>query len=192
MVYGQGTIQFVNGPLSRFTLQQASGVVSNVSPSAQINFGVFWGTDPAGVAADIDAVLPLGRMGTVPGIMIVTDATGNPIGNQYQIPGTQPTDRIFLQIRGWSASFGADWRAAMAAFNNQVAGTIFGQTDIRQVSATGLGPSGGPGATIWQGAAGTNPNLFNPLRLVEAIPEPSVIALAIIGLGSLVFLRRRN
>jgi len=190
-VYGQGTVQFNNGITARFQLQRADGVRSNApgstSPQFQaLNFGLFWGTTAAEVALDQTPLTPFGAMTTTPGVM------NAPGGNGYAVETAQPGDRVFLQVRGWSASFGSDWRAAMLAFQANQAGVIFGETDVRQLGALGLGPLGGPGVAIWQGATGTNPNLFNPLILFEAVPEPSVIGLAIIGLGSLVFLRRRN
>lgn len=82
-VYGQGTVQFVNGTFTRFQLHRdATGLRSNVPPSTQLNFGLFWGVDAAAVANAIDPVTPLGSMSTVPGIMTALN------GGAYQIPTT--------------------------------------------------------------------------------------------------------
>jgi hypothetical protein len=103
----------------------------------------------------------------------------------YGIPGTDPGQVVGLQIRGWSASFGTDWLAASRSDH-----ALYGETDVRQVT---LGATAGPGAVIWQTASGTNPNRFNPLALlVPLVPEPSTIALGVLGLGSLLLFRRRQ
>jgi hypothetical protein len=50
-----------------------------------------------------------------------------------------------------------------------------------------LGPESlSPGTVIW---SGTDPTKFQALNLV---PEPSTIALAVLGLGSLLLFRRRK
>jgi len=120
-------------------------------------------------------------MSSVPGIMTA------PNGNSYQIPDTQPNDVIFARVRGWSSSFGNDWQAAHLAYQAGFAGVIYGETDIRQLDP--LGPTIGPGTAIWQSAAGTNPHRFYPLF---GVPEPSTVLLGLLGLGSLLLLRRRG
>jgi hypothetical protein len=87
-----------------------------------------------------------------------------------QIVGSQEGQTVSLQIRAQNA-----------------AGTLFGQTKVAQVT---LGPTAGPGTVIWQGATGTVASRFTPL-LVQ-VPEPSTIALGVLGLGSLLLFRRRK
>jgi len=179
--YGQGMIQFNNpSSLTRFFFVDGLGNPTTIVPAnAPINFGFFWGTAP-GALSDTP-VLPLGTMSAIPGIMTA------PNGGAYPIPGTQPNDVIFARVRGWSSSFGNDWRAAMAAYNAGVAGTIFGQTDVRQLEP--LGPPSGPGTVIWQSATATNPHRFYPLF---GVPEPSTVLLGLLGLGSLLLLRHHK
>jgi hypothetical protein len=97
----------------------------------------------------------------------------------YALPGTDPLQVVSLQIKGWDASF-ASYDAARAA------GGLAGSTDVRSVT---LGPTAGPGTVIWQTASGTVATRFNPLNIV---PEPSTIALGVLGLGSLLLFRRRQ
>lgn len=182
--YGQGTIQFNNSGLTRFQLHKIDGTRSNLPPTAQLNFAIFIGFDSPTAVTEVP-VMPFGTMTTGPGIMSA------PGGNVYALPNTTTGQtNVWARVRGWSSQFGSDWRAAMAAYEAGVAGTLFGETDVRLLLA--LGPPSGPGTVIWQTATQTNPNRFNPLVVFEAIPEPSVIALGIIGLGSLVLLRRRR
>jgi len=87
----------------------------------------------------------------------------------YALPGTEAGQTVSMQIRAWNDS---GWA---------------GQTDVRQVT---LGPTAGPGGVIWQTASGLNANRFTPLVVV--VPEPSTIALGVLGLGSLLLFRRRK
>jgi len=184
MSYGQGTIQFNNSGAARFQLQRNDGVRSNIPPAIQLNVGFFFGLDSAAAVSDIPR-MALGPITTPAGII---SGIG---GKAYQLPNTTTgQSNVWGRVRGWSTQFGSDWRAAMAANQAGTPGAYFGETDIRNLAPLGL-PTG-PGVVIWQGATGTNPNRFNPLTVFEAIPEPSVIGLAIIGLGSLVFFRRRR
>jgi hypothetical protein len=175
--YGQGTVQFQNGNFTRVTMNGA-----NVPVGTQLSFGLFAGADAASISQL--PVGPLGSMGTVAGIFLA------PNGLAYAVPGFEAASRPFLQVRAWSSSF-ADWREAKTAFDNGVAGVMYGETDIRQIGTLGLGPNSGPGAAIWQTAQQTNPNLFRPL-VVNVVPEPSTIALGVLGLGSLLLFRRRQ
>lgn len=86
----------------------------------------------------------------------------------------------------------------------QVAGSSEGATVNLQIRARGnglsgetkiaqgvvLGPTAGPGTVIWQGASGTVATRFTPLLVT--VPEPSTIALGVLGLGSLLLFRRRK
>lgn len=92
--------------------------------------------------------------------------TGNNLAN-FQIVGSAEGATVNLQIR--------------ARGNG-----LSGETKVAQVT---LGPASGPGTVIWQGITGVNPNRFTPLVVV---PEPSTIALGVLGLGSLLLFRRRK
>jgi hypothetical protein len=164
--HSQGTIAFGNSALTRVT----AIYVGVVPTTLALNFGVFWGTNPESVSDT--PVLPLGHSSTTTAGIIVAPSV-------YAIPGTEPLQTVFLQIRGWDASFGTDWRAARDS------GSWFGQTDVRQVT---LGPTAGPGALIWQGATGTDLNRFYPMYL--PVPEPSAMAFGAALSGLLVLLRR--
>lgn len=64
--------------------------------------------------------------------------------------------------------------------------TWIGDTGIRQVT---LGPSGGPATVIWSSTA--SDKTFSPMVL-QVVPEPSTIALGVLGFGSLLLFRRRK
>jgi hypothetical protein len=169
--FAQGTIAFGNGTLTRVTVRNLDGSVrGNATAADALGFYVFFGaagtTDPAALTR-VDQAVPVATIGTVEGIMINAPSI-------FPLPGTEPGQIVSLQIRAWDLATGGQRMA--------------GQTDIRQVT---LAPTAGPGTVIWQGANGTNPNRFNPL-VVNIVPEPSTIALAVLGLGSLLLFRRRK
>jgi hypothetical protein len=175
VTYAQGTIQFQNTALTRMTYAVKDTTATVQLPiTKDVVFGVFLGGSQT-------PILPLGiNSKTSAGIITVA------LGTAYVIPGVDAGGSASLQVRGWSASFGNDWAAARAAFNANVAGTIFGETDVRSFT---LGPASGPGVVIWSGSDTTK---FRPMTLFEAVPEPSTIALGVLGLGGLLFLRRRQ
>jgi hypothetical protein len=102
----------------------------------------------------------------------------------YLLEGTQPGQVVFAQVRAWETRFGADWAAAKST-----PGAYYGETDVRQLEP--LGPTSGPATVIWQGSTSTSPNRFFAMQ-IGIVPEPSTIALAVLGLGSLLLFRRRK
>jgi hypothetical protein len=60
-----------------------------------------------------------------------------------------------------------------------------GRTGVKQVT---LAPAAGPGTIIWGSTA--TASRFSPLLVT--VPEPSTIALGVLGLGSLLLFRRRK
>jgi len=171
--YAQGTIQFNNSALTRVMVAIPGQAVRQANASDNLIIGVYYG--PEGIQSDTDA-----RWQLAPGTAsvgaggILANASGN-----FPLPGTNPGDVVSLQIRAWTTD-----------------GSLSGQTRIIntfQTSQTGerlgLGPTAGPGYVIWQTATSTNPQRFTPLVI---IPEPSTIALAVLGLGSLLLFRRRK
>jgi hypothetical protein len=165
--YAQGTIAFGNSTLTRVTVRGADGVVrGNATTADGVNFYAFFG--PAGAAADaliqVQQPDPKASIGTTAGIMANAPSV-------FALPGTEGGQVVSLQIRAWNADH-----------------TIVGQTDVRQVT---LGQTAGPGAVIWQTATGIALDRFRPL-IVDIVPEPSTIALAVLGLGSLLLFRRRK
>lgn len=167
--YAQGTIAFGNSALTRVTVRdRATGVVrGNATAADGLTIAVFFGAAGSSTLTEVVQQGTKATIGTTDGVMINAPSV-------FGITGTDAGQVVSLQIRAWDTATGGQ--------------RMFGQTDIRQVT---LAPTAGPGAVIWQGATGTNPNRFTPL-VVEIIPEPSTIALAVLGLGSLLLFRRRK
>jgi len=165
--YAQGTIQFANNAGTRFRI---NGVVPAAGTVAvgQYTFGVY-----AGATADSLSSQPLGALGTSTATAGLI--TSSPSPQAHAIPGFDANTTAFVQIRGWETRFGS-WEAGQAG--------LHGQTDVRSVL---LGPGSGPGTVVW---SSTDLTKFQAINLV--VPEPSTIALAVLGLGSLLLFRRRK
>ena len=164
--YAQGTIAFGNSALTRVFIELPGSPVRNYCTAADgVNFYVFFG--PAGTTdraalTQVQQADPKASIGTTAGVMINAPSV-------FALPGTEPGQIVSLQIRAWNADH-----------------SLFMETPIIQVT---LAPTAGPGTVIWQTATGTNPNRFTPLIV---IPEPSTIALAVLGLISVLLFRRRK
>jgi hypothetical protein len=138
--HGQGTITLRNSALTRMELLDAqTGTTVPVPTSISLNYGIF-------VNGSTIPLIPLGTSSTTTAGII--DAP-----NPYVITGADPETTVPMQVRGWSAEFGMDWQAAIAA------GAYYGETDVRHI------PLGQPvlGTIIWQSKTGTHPNRFHPI-----------------------------
>jgi hypothetical protein len=194
-VFAQGTVYFSNNAFQKISSGQAGSAASTwtVVPATAnlLNFGLFYGTGATAPAT-------LTFLGSVSGVNSAT--TGGLIVNTsggsitaLQIPGTTPNQaNVWVQVAGWTASFGTDWAAAAAAAQTTT-GDYFGRSPVVNV-VTGLGPSTGPGALIWQTAAGTDPAKIAGGFAVftTAVPEPSTMALAGLGMAAMLIFRRRK
>lgn len=177
-VMAQGTINFTTFNFAPVTNSITGQRVSGAAYLGQLYYG------PAGIASgDIDN----------PGLVSVADApkafgTGatagfilSAVGTVTGIPGGAAGS---FQLRAWEAVLGATWEAALAAAPGNTA-AVLGKSRVIQVT-TG-NPTGTPPTTPASlgGATGLTGFAISP------IPEPSVIALGLIGLGVLAWRRRK-
>jgi len=153
-----------------------------------INYGLFYGIGQSTSLTFLSGTIGVNSTANAGIIASPIDATS--LLTMVELPGTSPGESdVWLQVKGWSASFGTDWALAEQAVMEGVYGAAFGQTDVRNVSP--LGPTQGPGAAIWQFTTGTNPNRFYPFTIV-VVPEPSGLVLASLGAAALTIARRRR
>jgi len=168
----QGTINFSNG---------ASGVNSPI-------FGSDGTTRLAGTgyiaqlwagssAASMAPITPTATFGT-------GGSAGYFFGGSRTIPTVAQGSQAYFQVRVWEASAGATWAVASATIGAHVGGDTTGR----------LGPIIGPYQSPALGGGPTPPpNLlgFQSFSLYT-VPEPSTIALGVLGLAGLLFIRRRK
>src|ERR1035437_29580 len=147
--FAQGTVAFSNDALKKISsgqLGSASGTWLVVPTTAGlINYGLFYGI---GQSSSLTLAAPLGVNSTLTAGVIANSSDTTSLLSVFSVPGTiaNETD-VWLQIRGWSASFGSNWAAAQtgAASGNG----YFGQTPLLNVASIGAAVQG-PGAVIWQ------------------------------------------
>lgn len=167
--YAQGTIQLGNSLGTRFRVNGAlpANAAAGGPVGGSFSFGVYFGTTAGNLSTQPAG--PLGTNTSIGGII------GGPSAGAYPIPGHPADATVFVQIRAWESRFGT-WEAGQAG--------LHGQTRVLPVI---LGPESlSPGTVIWSATDLTK------FQAIDLVPEPSAIALAVLGLGSLLLFRRRK
>jgi len=192
LAYGQGTVQFSNGAFYKISTE-TTGNSASLAPAADtaglFSYGLFYG-----IGESTSLTLLTSQFGvnsTVNTGLIASPADNATPLNVVGIPGTTGGEAdVYLQVAGWSASYGSNWQAAETGAPN--GNGYFGETPVILGPALGAAVSG-PGAVIWQLSSGSNPNLFHAFTMFTGIiPEPSTMALAGLGIASLLIFRRRK
>lgn len=167
----QGTVTFANSNTSLVTAEVGGPAVPTGLNSGYggLLVGLFWGVQ----GSTEDQLVQIGATASI-----------NPIAGRYS-GGTRTTGAgtaagatATFQVRAWSADLGATWAEAQASGGTGWIGasTLFD-------SATG-GAGEPPSTPI-------NLNASVPGFAVTLVPEPSVIALAVLGAGALFFRRKK-
>jgi hypothetical protein len=164
--YGQGAVTFANAAATAITNVSAGG--PGPHPRASVTVGLY-GSTSLGLADDSTLSL-IGAVGNTfaPGLFSL--GTRN-IGN--------PGDTVTLQVRAWSGAF-ATYEAAVLGGD---ATTLYGKsTKWEQVVGGGTNPP----------QPITGAGRLTPFTVTTVIPEPSSIALGLLGLGAIALFRRRK
>lgn len=105
-------------------------------------------------------------------------------GNNFEIQGNAGV-AISFQIRAWSINY-TTYGEALAAWNSNTPGVLIGSSTIGSVTpATGAAPT--------PNLFGANPGQIGAFQVTPPpIPEPSSIALGLLGLGAIALFRRRK
>ena len=187
VVFGQGRVAFANSSTTQTTSNLNMGAAVGLTDGVnQFKFGLYIapaGTiDPAAFTlASIDVT---GLAATTPNQSGALGRGRFNGGNPLAIQGNAGV-AIAFQIRGWSFQY-ATYEAAVAADPLVALGVFRGASSIGSVTpATAAGPTPslfGVGAGQVGGFA-----LF-----ANTVPEPSSIALGLLGLGAIALFRRRK
>jgi hypothetical protein len=176
-VYGQGTVDFNNfGNTEGGVLNSLTG--SSVSIDDGVVAQLYWSDSMTGNFAATGNPVTVG------------DAFGTPFpgyfsGGVLTIPDVMPAGGpAFFEVKAWESAYGATFEAASAA------GAMGGRTALLGSSGVFMSDTGNPNAI----PPDLPPDLGSliPTFTVSPVPEPSVIALGLIGAGALLMLRRRN
>jgi len=175
----------------------AQGTVNFANLGAGVNAPIFDVDNTtklgAGFSAQLWAGATAGSLAAVSApISFSTSVAGVFLGGSTVVPGVPTGSPAFYQVRVWNSGGGfATWGDAITAATGGNAAAKFGFNGINYSNPLA------PAATILQtpnlgGGVIVPPNLtsLTSFHLVQ-VPEPSVIALGILGAGALLLRRRK-
>jgi hypothetical protein len=176
VAYGQGQVGFANNP-SAPIIDMCTGLPATSSSISGVTVGLYYSTDLSAVPGVPGTVDSFVLAGTCP---IVAAGVFNNGGVPLTIPGLSAGWQIVVQIRAWTGPF----RSYEEAFNSGDLGIAAGRSNVTNPLTLTASPSPAPNLVIQGGLQGF---------VLYDCPEPSVIALGLVGgLGSLGLARRRH
>jgi len=169
--YGQGTVNFANFGSGGGGNVNSPVTNAMVSPSVRADGPAFM------------AQLYVGPQGTAAALLTTNGVSGTPqpfqtgaqagyfLGSSRTISGVAGGTTLTMQVRAWATAAGSSWETAI----------------------NGRGSSNPIDITLASGIA-TPPNLvgLQSFSITGVVPEPSSIALGLLGLGAIALFRRRK
>jgi MYXO-CTERM domain-containing protein len=179
-VYGQGSVVFNNTASAAYNVTTNDAFGGNaglMSGAGRYRVGLYASTDLLAGAGSLSLV------GLSTNIGIAGKFSG---GSPFVLPNGYPTGTpIRFQLRGWSFAGGLSYEEAVTASLGDPLNIALG-TSALGTTTPGGGPTP-PGALF-----GTAPGQLTSGFVVAPVPEPSSIALGLLGLGAIALFRRRK
>jgi len=167
--FGQGTVAFGNSNTSLVTAEGSPVPTGLNSGYGGLLVALFWGVQ----GSSEDALVQIG------GTAAIAPLAGRYSGGQRTTGvETAPGATATFQVRAWSADLGATWAEAQSSGGT---GWI-GASALFNSATGGAGTPASPAVPL----SATVPGFA-----VTLVPEPSVIALAVLGAGALFFRRKK-
>lgn len=165
----------------------AQGTVDFINVGNTIDAPIYStdGTTPLGAGYSVQLYYAAGVVTDSSSLTLLGASTTPFAGAGYFIGGEQTLplatgSTATLQVRAWRNSDGANWAVASGTV-----GAWVGQSGLLTVSLGGPNP---PNPTITPSEL-TGMTSFS---LYQVVPEPSTVALGVLAVGSLLFIRRRK
>jgi len=181
--WSQGTILFQNtGVTFKTTHDKRVYDVDGVTPLVGVNYvaALYYVEGTGGdLSTPATGTMALGADGTGLAAFRVPTTTSKgywlngAVGNARTLVGVTAGETATLQVRVWDITRFASYAEAVAG------GGIYGKSETFTY-------------TVPQPGAPVNETYLNDLRSFQLVPEPSTIALGVLGLGSLFLFRRRR
>lgn len=174
--YGQGTLLFQNSAATAVSNSVVGGRVVAANFKVQLYYLPWVSDAQVPTTADFDSAAVVATS-TLFAAGLFNNG-GTPVRVEAITPSGAPG---WFQVRAWETAFGADYAAA-----SKVIGALVGTSTPIKVD-TGdptVSPAGTPGQLVASG--------LKSFSVYPVVPEPTAIALGLLGLGSLLFLRRRK
>jgi len=176
-LFAQGTVIFANTASAtyRITTNNAAGTASGLMSGANgYRVGLYAG--PSGTAAG--SLVLVGLATNAPQAALAGYFNG---GNPFTLPAGYPAaTAIAFQIRAWTFGGGLDFATASTDPANAVGS-----------SALGFATPGG-GTVLPAALFGSGAGQVGGFEIAPTVPEPSSIALGLLGLGAIALFRRRK
>jgi len=173
-MFAQGLVLFNNSALTKVQLQDSLGVKTDAPAGTTYTVGLWWA--PSGTTDANSAAWQYSGISTTIG-----PTPGRFTGGSQTLAAMTAGATIAVQIRGWQTDAGS-YDAAASGGKYSGKASIFEMTPGNPLAS----PPGTAKAIVFTGP----PAGFQGLTL--QVPEPSTIALGILGLGGLFLLRRRS
>jgi hypothetical protein len=164
-VHAQGTVSFVNSTTTKVTYDTGTGTTAPIpvgNPNPNWVAGLFWGTEGT----------PQGSLTQIATTQVWQPFTGVFSGGTVTFPVAGGT-RVSLQVRAW----------------NVATPSLVGFGPIQLITLGGAGTPPGAPASL---TAPTTPGDTAFAGFLVPVPEPSSIALGLLGLGAVALFRRRK
>jgi len=177
--YGQGTITFQNSNPG----QQITNVLTQNKAIGGTTFSValYFLPDQANTPSTIDFNLNRVVLGTTNLAGSAATLSGVFLGGTRSAPIAGGTPGWF-QVRAWEAAYGSTFEEALVGLPQNGRLALVGTSNPVKITLGGAGTPPGPAANM----AALQPFVVAP------VPEPSLIALGMLGIGAVVLLRRRS
>jgi hypothetical protein len=169
-MYGQGTVNFQNGTGNRVYVDSTSGTAA----AAGYAVGLYYAAD--GIT-DESMFVQLGGSAAITGGIFV--------GGNRTAPTATPGGFGMFQVRGWTTAYGTSYESGLSAGSQGGGANKVGKSNIVRVD-TGDPTTVPPGTPAALATSGLTP------FALTTVPEPSAIALGLLGAGTLLLLRRRK
>jgi hypothetical protein len=183
-VYGQGFIKFQNAAGSLITTNLFGVTGSMAGPTDTYQFQLLIGPD-GGTPAYSAAIATVTNKNNALSAGRIANRTS------VEVPGNVG-DFISVQLVGWSRNLGNNYNQFLANLSTATTG-FYGTSEVGRVAlSSSSGVSTAP--PILFDSAATYPAGWTaiPGFALSAVPEPSAIALGVLGLGALILFRRRK
>jgi hypothetical protein len=178
----QGRVTFRNGAATDYYIwtNNATRTASNLmSGTSAYRIGLY--ASPSTGAAEGSLTL----IGLATNHATLTGRFLGPAPYFITAPGYTAGQAITFQIRGWSFAGGLSYEEAVLASNNNPLDIALGVSALGTTTPT---PAPSPSGELWGTAVGNLTSGFE----IRPIPEPSSIALGLLGLGAIALFRRKK
>jgi hypothetical protein len=174
--YGQGSVNFANNAATRVNFRDAStGATTFVPAGTRFSAELVFAPDGTPTDAFLQAATRLGPV-----------ASFAPVAGQFNAGGRTATGVVppggfgLFQVRVWETASSLDYKDALLRGQGYAGESAILRVDTGDPTTT---PPGTAASLITAGLASFT---------VSPVPEPSVIALGLAGIGALLMLRRRK